>query len=110
MGTNQVKSNNVTMCNLEEGSKLGGVGSSLLASVTRCLRETCKRNVNLLPKYFIRVLTQDNVTWIHEIHGCVKSGINMVFFIQTYIPLTLYPRMGSRGISVVLRDTHVLPK
>jgi hypothetical protein len=30
--------------------------------------------------------------------------------IHTYIALTLYPRRGSRGVSVLLRDSIVLPK
>jgi hypothetical protein len=29
---------------------------------------------------------------------------------MTYIPLTLYPRRGRRGISDILLDAHVLPK
>jgi hypothetical protein len=31
-------------------------------------------------------------------------------FLHTYIPLTLYPWRGSRGISNIHRGTHVLPK
>jgi hypothetical protein len=31
-------------------------------------------------------------------------------YIHTYIPLTLYPQRGSRGISDIFPDAHVLPK
>jgi hypothetical protein len=40
----------------------------------------------------------------NEMKGVVENSQN------TYIALTLYPRRGSRDISVFLRDTHVLPK
>jgi hypothetical protein len=59
-------------------------------------------NLFLFFRFHIFLLIRGNE--LHQSESKIKRLI-----LHTYIPLTLYPRRGSRGISDILRDTHVLP-